>query len=57
MDFITALFLIQGKEKEWKTFVENRVNEILGLVLVECWSHTARRDNLTDIPSRGAKAS
>ncbi|CAB4007204.1 Pro-Pol poly [Paramuricea clavata] len=56
-DSITALFWIQGKEKEWKTFVENRVNEIRSLVPVECWSHTPGRDNPADIPSRGAKAS
>ncbi|CAB4021198.1 Hypothetical predicted protein [Paramuricea clavata] len=56
-DSITALFWIQGKEKEWKTFVENRVNEIRSLVPVECWSHTPGRDNPADISSRRAKAS
>ncbi|CAB4003838.1 Hypothetical predicted protein [Paramuricea clavata] len=56
-DSITALFWIQGKEKEWKTFVENRINEIRSLVPVECWFHTPGRDNPADIPSWGAKAS
>ena len=54
---ITTLFWIQGKKKELKIFVENRVNEIRSLIPVECWSQIPGSDNLADIPLRRAKAS
>ena len=38
-DSKVALFRIRGLEKEWKQFIQNRVNEIRKLVPGECWDH------------------
>ena len=38
-DSQVALFWIIGKEKEWKPFVQNRVNEVRSLTPIECWNH------------------
>ena len=48
-----ALFWIQGFGKEWKPFVQNRVNEIRKLLPIDCWNHCSGRDSPADIPSRG----
>ena len=55
-DSLTALFWIQGRDKEWKMFVENRVIEIRSWVQTECWSHCPGVDNPADIPPRGMTA-
>ena len=52
-DSKVALYWIKGTEKEWKPFVENRVNEIRRLVPPTRWSHCPGRENLADLPSRG----
>ena len=52
-DSKVALYWIRGTEKEWKPFVENRVNEIRRLVPPTCWNHCPGRDNPADLPSRG----
>ena len=39
--------------KEWKPFVENRVNEIRHNVNPSLWSHCPGRSNPADLPSRG----
>ena len=52
-DSKVALYWIKGTEKEWKPFVENRVNEIRRLVPPTCWSHCPGRENPADLPSRG----
>ena len=52
-DSKVALFWIQGFGKEWKPFVQNRVNETRKLLPIDCWSHCSGRDNPADIPSRG----
>ena len=52
-DSLTALYWIRGIDKEWRTFVENRVKEIRGLVLPEFWDHCPGSENPADIPSRG----
>ena len=35
-DSQVALFWITGREKEWKPFVQNRVNEVRSLTPIEC---------------------
>ena len=52
-DSMVSLFWIQGVEKQWKPFIENRVNEIRKLIPAVCWRHCSGKDNPADIPSRG----
>ena len=52
-DFIVALYWIQGIDKDWKPFVNNRVTEIRNHVPQENWSHCPGLSNPADLPSRG----
>ena len=52
-----ALYWIRGCDKEWKQFVQNRVNEIRTLVASDCWYHCPGEHNPADIPSRGIELS
>ena len=52
-DSKVALFWIKGITKEWKPWVENRVNEVRKIVPAECWKHCPGNENPADIPSRG----
>ena len=52
-DSTVALFWIRGQDKEWKPFVQNRVNEIRKLTSIDCWNHCPGKDNPADVPSRG----
>ncbi len=52
-DSQVALFWITGIGKDWKSFVQNRVDEIRKLVPVESCDHCAGKENPADIPSRG----
>ena len=36
-DSQVALYWIIGEDKEWKQFVQNRIAEICGLLLLEHW--------------------
>ena len=52
-DSQVALYWITDLGKEWKPFVQNRVNEIREAVPVSSWSHCPGLLNPADIPSRG----
>jgi len=52
-DSKVALYWIRGLTKEWKPFVQNRVNRIRKLVPSDNWKHCPGEDNLADLPSRG----
>ena len=52
-DSKVSLFWIKGVEKEWKPFVQNRVNGIRKLVAAEQWKHCPGKDNPADLTSRG----
>ena len=53
-DSKVALFWIQGVDKDWKPFVQNRVTEIRSLIHPNCWRHCSGRENPADVPSRGS---
>ena len=52
-DSQVALYWILGVRKEWKPFVQNRVNVIRKNVSPEQWSHCPGKSNPADLPSRG----
>ena len=52
-DFQVALYWICGTGREWKPFVQNRVNEIRRNVHPDSWSHCPGKTNPADLPSRG----
>ena len=51
-DSQVALLWITGIEREWKPFVQNRVDEVRSLVPISCWDHYAGKDNPADISSQ-----
>ena len=55
LDSKTALFWINNK-KEWKQFVQHRVNEVLTLSNKAEWRHCPGTDNPADTGSRGISA-
>ena len=52
-DSKVAWYWITQSAKEWKQFVQHRVDEIRKLVPAECWKHCPGTDNPADLPSRG----
>ena len=53
-DSRVALYWIQGQHKEWKQYVQNRMDAIRKLVPVECWRHCSGHSNPADLPSTGS---
>ena len=52
-DSNVSLYWIKGQEREWKPFVQNRVNQIRSITLPYKWAHCAVKENPADIPSIG----
>ena len=52
-----TLYWIRRFDKEWKQFVQNRVNEVRHLVPIDSWYHCPGEQNPADLPSRGAHMS
>ena len=52
-DSTVALWWIMGKEKVWKPFVQNCVNEIRSLLPSMHWSHCSAKKNPADLPTSG----
>ena len=52
-DSQVTYFWIRGVGRDWKPFVQNRVNEIHKLLPPDCWIHVPGKENPADIPSRG----
>ena len=52
-DSKNVLFWIQGKNKEWKQFVNHRVAEIRQLLPTDVWAHIPGVENPADLASRG----
>ena len=51
-DSLVSLYWIRGETKEWKQFVQMRVNEVRSLVSSSSWRHCSGIDNPADIPTR-----
>ena len=56
-DSRVTLCWIKGEEREWKQFVQHRVNEVRQLVPVSKWKHCYGKNNPADVPSRGMSLS
>ena len=52
-DSKVAWYWIVQSTKEWKQFLQHRVDEIRKLVPTDCWNHCPGPDNPADILSRG----
>ncbi len=44
-DSKVSLYWIQGEDKEWKPFVQNRVNQIRSVTQTSQWAHCAGKEN------------
>ncbi|CAG9137905.1 unnamed protein product [Plutella xylostella] len=56
-DSMVVLGWLQVDTSRWKTFVANRVREIVETMPASCWGHTRSEDNAADCASRGLSPS
>ena len=56
IDSMAALFWIKSSEREWKQFIQNRIDKVRKLILLEAWNFCPGRLNPADLPTRGEKA-
>ncbi|KAL0892639.1 hypothetical protein ABMA27_014364 [Loxostege sticticalis] len=52
-DSMVVLGWLQGDISRWKTFVANRVKEIIDIMPASSWRHTKSEDNAADCATRG----
>ena len=55
IDSMAALFWIKSTEREWKQFIQNRIDKVRKLILPEAWNFCPGRLNPADLPTRGVK--
>ena len=55
IDLMAALFWIKSTEREWKQFIQNRIDKVRKLILPEAWNFCPGRLNPADLPTRGVK--
>ena len=56
IDSMAALFWIKSTKREWKQFIQNRIDKVTKLILPEAWNFCPGRLNPADLPTRGVKA-
>ncbi|XP_035213352.1 uncharacterized protein LOC118187271 [Stegodyphus dumicola] len=56
-DSKVTLYWIKGSSRRWKTFVQNRVDEIQKLTNPDSWFYCSTKDNPADLLTRGVSAS
>ena len=52
-DSAVVLCWVHGIKKNYKQYVQNRVDEIRSLTEVSSWNHVPGEENIADLPSRG----
>ena len=56
VDSTAALFWVKSVEREWKQFIQNRIDKVRKLVSPEAWNYCLGKLNPADIPTRGLEA-
>ncbi|XP_035214425.1 uncharacterized protein LOC118188168 [Stegodyphus dumicola] len=56
-DSKVTLYWIKGSSRRWKSFVQNRVDEIQKLTNPDSWFYCSTKDNPADLLTRGVSAS
>ena len=55
IDSMAAMFWIKSTEREWKQFIQNRIDKVRKLILPEARNFCPGRLNPADLPTRGVK--
>ena len=56
IDSMAALFRIKSTKREWKQFIQDRIDKVRKLILPKVWNFCPGRINSADLPTRGVKA-